>query len=215
MANATKVDAQKRTGKGSRAANRLRLEGLVPSNLYGHGQDSAMLTVSQEAVRSLVYSGHKLVELHCDGKVETALVREVQWDAGSKHITHIDFLRIDVNERVHVVVPVQLRGTAAGVLLGGILEQPIHSLHLEASAADVPDSIVIKIEKLALGQAIHIRDLTDLPSGVTVKGSPDQIVVHVVAPRTEEIKPIEPGAAQAQPEVVAKKKKEGEESGSK
>ena len=215
MANATKIDAQKRTGKGSRAATRLRLEGLIPTNLYGHGQESAMLTMPEDVIRPLVYSGHKLVEIHCDGKVETALVREVQWDSFSKYITHVDFVRIDVNERVHVVVPVQLRGTAPGVILGGILEQPVHTLHIEASAADVPDMIAVKIDTLQLGQAIHVRDLTDLPSGVTVKGSPDQIIVHVVSPRKEEIKPIEPGAAQMQPEVVAKKKKDGEEAAAK
>ena len=215
MANATKIEAQKRTGKGSRAAARLRLEGLIPTNLYGHGQDSAMMTVSQDVIRPLVYSGHKLVEIHCDGKIETALVREVQWDSFSKSIMHVDFVRIDANERVHVVVPVQLRGTAPGVILGGILEQPVHSLHIEASAADVPDSIVVKIDQLQLGQAIHIRDLTELPAGVTVKGVPDQIVVHVVTPRAQETGPIEPGAAQMQPEVVNKKKKDGEEADSK
>ena len=174
-----------------------------------------MMTVSQDVIRPLVYSGHKLVEIHCDGKIETALVREVQWDSFSKSIMHVDFVRIDANERVHVVVPVQLRGTAPGVILGGILEQPVHSLHIEASAADVPDSIVVKIDQLQLGQAIHIRDLTELPAGVTVKGVPDQIVVHVVTPRAQETGPIEPGAAQMQPEVVNKKKKDGEEADSK
>ncbi len=210
MANATKIEAQKRTGKGSRAAARLRQEGLVPTNLYGHGQESTPLSVSQDVVRPLVYSGHKLVEIHCDGKVETALVREVQWDAFSKTITHVDFMRIDVNERVHTVVPVQLRGTAPGVLLGGILEQPVHSLHIEASAADVPDSIVIKIDQLQLGQSIHVRDLTDLPEGVTIKGAADQVIVHVVSPRAEDAKAVDANAAPTQPEVVGKKKKDEE-----
>jgi large subunit ribosomal protein L25 len=210
MANATKIEAQKRTGKGTRAAARLRQEGLVPTNLYGHGQESAQLTMSQDVVRPLVYSGHKLVEIHCDGKVETALVREVQWDAFSKVITHVDFMRIDVNERVHTVVPVQLRGTAPGVLLGGILEQPAHSLHIEASAADVPDSILVKIDHLQLGQSIHVRDLVDLPEGVTIKAAPDLIIVHVVAPRSDDSKAADANAAPTQPEVIGKKKKDEE-----
>ncbi len=210
MANATKIEAQKRTGKGSRAVARLRRDGLVPTNLYGHGEESSSLTVSQDVIRPLVFSGHKLVEIHCDGKVETALVREVQWDSFSKDITHVDFMRINVNERVHTVVPVQLRGVAPGVILGGILEQPVHSLHIEASAADVPDLIIVKIDQLQLGQSVHVRDLTDLPEGVTVKGAPDQVIVHVVPPRTEVAKPADAAAAAAQPEVVGKKKKEGE-----
>ncbi len=215
MANATKIEAQQRTGKGTRASNRLRLEGLVPANLYGHGQDSAMLSVAEDVVRPLVYSGHKLVEISCNGKLETALVREVQWDSFSKYITHIDFVRIDANERVSVVVPVHVRGTAPGTLKDGVLEQPLHSLHLDCSAADVPDEIVVRVDKLQLGQAIHVRDLTDLlPSGATVKGSPDQIVVHVIVPRAMVIAPIDPAAAVAQPEVVGKKK-DGEEAAAK
>jgi large subunit ribosomal protein L25 len=215
MANATKIEAQQRTGKGSRASERLRREGLVPANLFGHGQDSSMLTLSQDVVRPLVFSGHKLVEISCGGKTETALVREVQWDAYSKEITHIDFVRIDVNERVHVVVPVTLRGTAPGILTGGVLEQPVHSLHIEASAADVPDAIFVKIDTLQLGQAIHVRDLTDLPSGVTVKATPDQIIVHVIAPRAVDIPVVDPNAAPAQPEVIGKKKKDEEGAASK
>lgn len=169
-----------------------------------------MLTMSQDVVRPLVFSGHKLVEINCGGKCETALVREVQWDSYSKEITHIDFVRIDVNERVHVVVPVTLRGTAPGILTGGVLEQPVHTLHIEASAADVPDTIIVKVDTLQLGQAIHVRDLTELPSGVTIKAAPDQIIVHVIAPRAVEVAAVDPNAAPAQPEVVGKKKKDDE-----
>jgi large subunit ribosomal protein L25 len=96
------------------------------------------------------------------------------------------------------------------VLLGGILEQPVHSLHIEASAADVPDSIVIKIDQLQLGQSIHVRDLSDLPEGVTIKGAADQVIVHVVSPRAEEAKAVDANAAPTQPEVVGKKKKDEE-----
>ena len=210
MANATKIEAQPRTGKGTRAAARLRSEGMVPANLYGHGQDSAPLAICKDVVRPLVFSGHKLVEISAGGKTETALVREVQWDAYSKEITHIDFMRIDANERVHVVVPVTLRGTAAGIMTGGMLEQPVHSLHIDCLAVDVPDAIVVKIDHLKLGEAIHVRDLVDLPHGVTVKAPADQIVVHVIQPRVVETPAVDPNAAPTQPEVVGKKKKDDE-----
>lgn len=210
MANATKIQAQERTEKGTRAAVRLRCEGLVPANLYGHGQASQMIAVSEDVVNPLIRSGHKLVEITCGGKVETALVREVQWNSVDRVITHVDFMRIDVNERVDVIVPVVLKGTAPGVIGAGVLEQPVHTLHIEASAADVPDSIIIKIDQLQLGQSIHVRDLTDLPSGVTVKAPGDLVIVHIVVPRSQEAPVAEPNAAPVQPELVAKKKKEDE-----
>lgn len=170
-----------------------------------------MLAVPADVVNPLVQSGHKLVEINANGKTEAALVREVQWDAFSRSITHIDFMRIDANERVHVVVPVSLRGTAAGIMTGGVLEQPVHSLHLDCLAVDVPDAIIVKIDHLKLGEAIHVRDLVDLPTGATIKAQPDQIIVHVIAPRAVEIATPDPSAAPTQPEVVGKKKKEGEE----
>lgn len=210
MANATKIQAQPRTGKGTRAAARLRLEGLVPANLYGHGQESQMLSVSEDVINPLIVSGHKLVEITCGNAVETAMVREVQWDMIARVITHVDFMRIDLNERVHVVVPVVLKGTAPGSIGVGILEQPVHTLHIEASAGDVPDSIIVKIDQLQLGQSIHVRDLTDLPSGVTIKAPGDLVVVHVIVPRAMEL-PVDPNAAPVQPELVAKKKKDDDE----
>ena len=73
MANATKIEAQKRTGKGTRAVNRLRLEGLVPANLYGHGQPSAMMTVANDVVRTLVYSGQLAKQAGADLDVVAAI----------------------------------------------------------------------------------------------------------------------------------------------
>jgi len=205
MSTATKVSAQKREESGSAHCNRLRLQGIVPCNVYGHGQDPVKISVPADTARPLIMSGHKVVDLEIDGTTEKALVRDVQWDTFSKHLIHIDFLRIDAEQRILVDVPIHLKGTAPGTLTGGILEQPLHALHCECLAIEVPDEIAVHIGTLDVGQSIHVRDLTDLPKSLKVKNAADSVIVHCVMPKQEEAAP---AAAPVEPEVVGKKTEE-------
>ncbi|QDT53630.1 50S ribosomal protein L25 [Caulifigura coniformis] len=202
MSTATKVSAQKREKSGSAHCNRLRLQGIVPANVYGHGQEPVKISVSADTARPLILSGHKVVDLEIDGATEKALVRDVQWDTFSKHLIHIDFLRIDAEQRILVDVPIHLKGTAPGTLTGGILEQPLHSLHCECLAIEVPDEIAVRLATLEVGQSIHVRDLTDLPASLKVKNAADSVIVHCVMPQQEEAAP---ASAAIEPEVVGKK----------
>jgi large subunit ribosomal protein L25 len=208
MATATKIAAKSRKESGTSHCRRLRVEGIVPANVYGHGKDPVGITIPAEAARPLVMSGHKVVDLEIDGAEEKALLREVQWDTFGLHLLHLDFQRIDAKQRVLVDVPIHLKGTAPGATAGGVLEQPLHSLHIECLAVELPDEISVKIGTLEMGQAIHVRDLTDLPPSVVVKNPPDAVIVHVVQPRVEE-EAAAPAPAAAEPEVVGKKKEEG------
>jgi large subunit ribosomal protein L25 len=207
MATATKISAKKRPNSGSRNNQRLRRDGIVPANVYGHGEAPDSISIAAEEARPLVLSGHKVVDLEIDGKAQKALLREVQWDTYGHHLLHLDFMRIDAKQRIAVDVPIRLKGSAPGTLTGGILEQPLHSLHIECLAIEVPDEISVRINTLELDQAIHVRDLTDLPVSVVVKNLPDAIIVHVVKPQVEEV--VAPAApAAAEPEVVGKKKED-------
>jgi large subunit ribosomal protein L25 len=204
---ATKLSGKTREKTGSRHCTQLRREGNVPANVYGHGQDAAQIYIPADSARPFVASGHKVVDLEIDGKSEKALLREVQWDTFGNHLIHLDFMRIDATQRILVDVPIHLKGTAPGVIAGGIIEQPLHSLHIECLAIEVPDDISVRINALELGQAIHVRDLTDLPASVVIKNPADSIVVHVVKPSAEE--EAAGATAAAEPEVVGKKKEEG------
>ena len=205
MSTATKLAAQKREKSGSAHCNRLRLQGIVPANVYGHGQDPVKISVPAETARPLVMSGHKVVDLEIDGTTEKALLRDVQWDTFSKHLIHMDFLRIDAEQRIMVDVPIHLKGTAPGTLTGGILEQPLHSLHVDCLAIEVPDEIAVRLGSLEVGQSIHVRDLTDLPPSLKIKNAADSVIVHCVMPNAEEAAP---AAAAIEPEVVGKKKED-------
>ncbi|GDY09941.1 MAG: 50S ribosomal protein L25 [Planctomycetota bacterium] len=204
----TKLVAQRRTKLGTSANRRLRASGQVPGNLYGHKQDPISVSFSTKEAAALVRSTHRVVDLELDGKSETAILRETQWDVFHKQLWHVDFMRVDANERVKVDVDVVLRGTAAGALAGGVLEHSLHMLHIDCLAINIPEAISVKVQGLQIGQAIHVKDL-EIPVGVTVLNNPDAIVVRVVQPIVVEVAPSE--AAVAEPEVIKKEKKAAEE----
>lgn len=201
----TKLVAQPRTKLGTSANRRLRASGMVPGNIYGHKQDPVSVSFSAKEAAALVNSTHRVVDLELNGKTETAILRETQWDAYHKQLWHVDFMRVDANERVKADVDVVLRGTSAGALAGGILEQPLHMLHVDCLAINIPEAIFIKVQTLQIGQAIHVKEL-DIPQGVTVLNNPDAIVVRVIQPIVVEAVSTE-AAAPAEPEVIKKEKK--------
>jgi large subunit ribosomal protein L25 len=135
----------------------------------------------------------------------------VQWDHLGKEVLHIDFERVSADERIHVSVPIELRGVAPGVTGGGVLDQPMHELAIECPAIAVPESIRVNVGELQLGAAIHVRDL-HLPEGVTATGDPDAVVVHVTLKQTEPEPTAAPAAGAAEPEIIGRKvAEEGEE----
>jgi large subunit ribosomal protein L25 len=210
MATILKLSANRRKELGTTACRRLRRSGLVPGNIYGHGQEPLAISFDGELVRPVVNSGAHVVNLELDGESQTALIRDVQWDTFSTYVKHLDLVRVDANERVRLSVPVQLKGTALGALTGGIVEQPLHALHIECLAIQVPDFIPVKIGHLDIGQSVHIRELTDVPEGVTILDSPEALVVQIVKPGVAE-ESAEGVPGPAEPELIKREKKTEDE----
>ena len=190
---------------GKRRIRRLRDGGLVPANLYGHGQAAVSISVDAAEVGHLIRHGHHIVNLQGDVQGE-ALVKEVQWNTWGTEILHIDFARIDVNEKVQLTVPVVLKGDAPGLREGGVVEQLIHEVVVECSAVNVPDEIIVRVNELNLNEHITQAEVA-LPEGVTVDLAGDTLMVHCVEKR-EELPEEAADATGAEPEVIARKKEE-------
>jgi len=205
MAETIELVAQPRTVRGSHSARKLRKKGQVPAVVYGHGEGTASVLLSGEEVEKAIRHGARVVDLKTDGKVQKALIRDVQWDHLGKVLLHLDFARVSESDRVVVTVPLQVRGQAPGVTAGGLIDQPLHSLSVECGALNVPEFIRVNIGELQIGSAIHVRDLA-LPEGVKVMSDTDAIVVAVKAPEAEAAAPGSPeAAATAEPEVIGRK----------
>lgn len=205
MAVAGKLSVNKRSENGSLQCRRLRQQGFVPGNIYGHKQDPVALKAARSDVTALVRGGIRLIDLDVAGATEKALFREIQWDYLGKEIVHFDLVRVDPNEKLTVEVKVELKGTAPGMLGGGVLDHTLRTLEIECLAIQIPDSIIVKIGALEIGQAIHVREI-EVPPDTRILNNPEDIVVRI-AQHGEEA-PVAVGVGDeggAQPEVIGKK----------
>jgi large subunit ribosomal protein L25 len=210
MAETATLKAEPRTGSGSRHADKLRKTGRIPAIVYGHKEANVAVSVAADELDRLIRVQHaRVVNLEVGGKTETVLVRDLQWDHLGRYMLHVDFARVSASDRVRVTIPVELRN-APKTTGGGVLDQPLHTLHIECSPTAIPDSIRIDITGLTLGAPIHVRELA-LPAGVTVLEAPEAVVVQLKLPGAEPVVAaavVEPGAG---PEVIKKEKKAGDE----
>src|SRR5690554_4406131 len=150
-----------RDGFGKKAAKSYRSEGLIPCVVYGgHGNENLNFVIKQGAVRNLIYTPEVfLVNLDLGEKKMQAILKEVQFHPVKEQILHIDFLHVFEDKPVVIEIPVRLKGLAAGVKAGGKLSLDLRKLRVRALAANLPEELVINVEKLALGKSIQVGDL--------------------------------------------------------
>ena len=207
MAQTAKVSIQPRSELGSRANKRLRDSGRIPGVIYGHKEAVVPVTLPKKEVVGHLNHGTHLFELGLDGKNETVLVKEVQYDHLGLEVLHVDFARVSLDEEVDVTVPLELKGEPKGEKEGGVLQQIVSELELRCKVTDIPDVVRHDVSEMALDDVVHIKDLK-LPAGVSALQDEDLVVAKVEAVQEEAA--AAPAEGEAEPEVIGKKA-EGEE----
>jgi large subunit ribosomal protein L25 len=215
------VTAQNRTETGKNVNRRLRSAGKIPGVLYGSGKDPVQVAVSPKEITTILRSAsgeNTLFDLDLGGSRRKVILKEFQVEPIKGQLLHADFYEVALDKIIQVSVHVDVQGVPVGVKVqGGILDFVTRELEVECLPADIPDKIVIDVSNLELGKHVRVADLTP-PDKVKILTDPDVVVVHVVAPRAEEVVaaaevvPAEGAAATAaEPEVIKKgKPAEGE-----
>jgi large subunit ribosomal protein L25 len=212
------VEGAPRDTRGKNEARRLRVSGKVPATLYG-GKDGAIaLSVNTKQVTAILRSetGHNtLFQVDLAGKHEPAIVKDWQVDPVSGRLLHVDLLRIAMDVRMKVKVPIHTFGEPAGVKVdGGVYEVVTREVEIECLPADIPTEFKVDISGLRLNQNLRAGELPLDPKKMKLLTDPDRVLSHVVSLRVEEEKPAEvaavPGTTPAEPEVIKKGKKEVE-----
>ena len=153
------INATKRTEYGKKVAKAIRREGQIPCVIYGGGEEIAF-SVDAKEVKPLIYTPNSyVVEINIDGKVEKAVMREVQFHPVREQILHIDFYRVQEGKPVAIAIPVRLTGNAEGVKIGGKLALSARKLMVKALVDQLPDEIVVDVTPLKVGQTIFVGDL--------------------------------------------------------
>jgi large subunit ribosomal protein L25 len=185
------VDVRQQAGKGP--AHKVRAAGKVPGVLYGRHAKAVSISfdgrllvkaLDKDRRRNTVFS----LTLNDGAKSEqvTAMIRDAQIDPISRNLVHVDFLRVDLEQDVHVSVPLVMTGKAVGVVNGGQLHQSMHELHVAAKPAAIPTKIEVDVTALNIGEALHVSDLK-LGQGVRALTEGKEAVASVVAPKAEKV----------------------------
>lgn len=183
------VEYRPLVGKGP--ARRTRSQGKVPGICYGGGSEPIPVAVDPKALHGSLDPQKKrntVIALKVEGRPEltglTVMVRDFTRDILSREVSHVDFVRVRLDEEVRVTVPLELIGKPEGVKLGGLLNVVYRELQVAAKPADIPNKIVVDIEKLNIGDAIHVSDLK-LGEGVRALVEAGTAIASVVAPKAE------------------------------
>lgn len=204
--------AHPRTETGKGAARKLRAAKQVPGVVYGHKREPQSLALDARDLQKMldrVSSDTTVFELRIDGGTARTLIRDIQRHPFKREILHIDFQELVAGETISVRCPIVYIGTPEGVRLeGGILDQVMHELHIEADPSNIPNHIDVDVSGIKLGKSMHVSDLK-LPAGIKVMDDPGAtICVVAVSKAGVEAAPAEPGAPE--PELIRKAKPDDE-----
>ena len=215
------VEGKIREERGKNAARRVRVTGMVPAVLYGGPKDSISLSVNAKQVGKILRSesGHNTiftVQVSGGGE-EKAMLKDWQVDPVSGSLLHVDLLRIAMDVRMRVRVPVHTFGEPEGVKLqGGIFEMVTREVEIECLPGDIPEEFKVDVSGLTIGKQLRAGDLPVDPAKIKLLTDPQRVLAHVVTLKAEvEVTPeaaaVAAETAPTEPEVIKKGKKEAEE----
>jgi large subunit ribosomal protein L25 len=218
-----RLEATIRHTFGKNEARRTRRDGRVPAILYGStgdggSREATSIAVEPKALLKILHSesgANTLIALRLEGEGDArVLVKDYQLDPITHQVLHADFFRIAMDRVLQVTIPLTVKGEPKGVKQqGGILEFIRREIEIECLPADIPEHIEIDVSELMLHQGIRVRDIATDAKWKPLS-DPDMMIVHVIAPKAEEVvAPADVAAAPtaaAEPEVIKKGKKDEE-----
>ena len=160
------LTGQLRSDLGKKASKSLRKEGLIPCNMYGiattDGKPSAFsFTVPMTELRKLIYTPHiYLVNLTVDGKLHTAILKEIQFHPVTDAVLHVDFLEVNEEKPITIGLPVKLVGLAQGIRDGGRMSLSLRTLNVKAPYKSLPEHLDVDVTALTIGKSIKVGQLS-------------------------------------------------------
>lgn len=183
----TVLSVTSREPNGSRDVRRLRREGAIPGVLYGGGEDPVAFSVDSHDLRHALQHAGALIDLQVDGAAGTPVVlKELIRHPVTAEYTHLDLLRVRLDQAIQAQVTLELTGGdhAPGVREGGVLEQVVREVTIEALPTAIPDSIPCDVSAMEIGDSLTLAAAV-APEGVTIVTDLETTVASLVAPRLQ------------------------------
>ena len=173
---------------GSRASRRIRDTGGVPGVVYGKGRDPLNVTVDHHDLMVIIshHGVNALIALDTGSEQILTLPKTVERHPYRNRIRHVDFIGVNLKEKVTTYVGVVVVGEAIGIKDGGVLNQITHTLTVESLPSNIPAHIEVDVTDLAMGGHIRAEDLASNRE-FTILDDPDTMIVLVAAPAGEAV----------------------------
>lgn len=187
ISETTALEVARREPDGSRAARRLRREGLVPGVVYGAGDDPVAFQVEGRVLRQALAHAGAVLDLSIDGAAATpVVVKELARHPVSGDTLHVDLLRVRLDQAIQATVILELVGSddAPGVKEGGVLELVTREVTVEALPTNIPDAIDHDVSTMEIGDTLMLEAIVP-PANVTVIGDPETVVATITPPRLQ------------------------------
>ena len=203
------LQVETRSETGTSAVRRIRAAGMIPGNVYGHGEEPVAVQADELKFRALISKisvENTLIDLKVgDSRPKPVLIREIQRHPYRPRILHVDFFEITAGEKIKVGVPVRLQGSPVGVQNGGILQVIRYELEVECLPGDIPSVFEVEISEMDIGDSLHVSDLDT--GGVTVLEAENLTICTIVPPKVlaveeEEAEEIAELDEDVEPEVI-------------
>ncbi|MFP4012485.1 MAG: 50S ribosomal protein L25 [Chitinispirillaceae bacterium] len=180
-----KLQTRVREGDGKSYTRKARSQGWIPAIYYGHDLEPKKIEVFHKDFATMVRNRQltHLVDLGLEnGGDSIAVIREVQRSVlRDNEFYHIDFMHVDMNEKVVVDVPLEIEGVPVGVKVdNGVLGHPVKTVKVECLPADIPENVTINVSELKIGESIHVRDVS-IPK-IVIKDAPEEVLAVVTPP---------------------------------
>jgi large subunit ribosomal protein L25 len=179
------LSVEERSERGSRAVRRLRRAGYVPGVVYG-GDDNTSFKVDARKLRHALHEGSAVLDLSFNGNARPVILKDEQRHAFRDETLHIDFLEVDLLEKIETTVQVELEGgdESPGAKEGGVIEQVTRELNIEALPTDIPERITVDVSSMEATATMNLSAISP-PAGVTFLDDPEETVIATVTVPTE------------------------------
>ena len=178
------LKVEPREERGSRATRRLRRTGFVPGVLYGGSHEQAVaFKVGDRDLRRILMDGSALIDVEIGGeKPVPAILKDRQLHPVRDEVTHIDFLEVNLTEKIHASVALEIEGVeeAPGVKEGGVLDHATREVEIEALPTDIPERIVVDVSALEIGGTVTLAEITVPDEVALVHEHPEEVTVASV-----------------------------------
>lgn len=174
------LNAKERTTSGKSAAKKLREVGSIPAVMYNDKGKATMLEVNETEFEKVwrTITPTTSINLNVDGKECLALIKDTEYNIRTDKVLHADFFVPAKSEKLVVTMKIHYTGNAAGVLKGGFMVKHLPEIKLSASIADLPESIVVDVAALNIGDELRVKDLT-LGKGITILSDSNALLVSI------------------------------------